>query len=151
MEEIGQGAAVQYCRMRRSLFTILSVMSLLLFLVVLLFLDVLKGNADPVLGYVGPWTSTFYQVSFLHWKSGFLKQRPSLNVAGLAIDVQLGLLLTFGTFPVIWLSELFWRRRVVLNRRQLNQCAHCGYDLRATPDRCQECGTEPVAKIETSN
>jgi hypothetical protein len=44
---------------------------------------------------------------------------------------------------------LFPLARVVksMRRREPDQslCSHCGYDLRATPNRCPECGTVPQA------
>jgi hypothetical protein len=51
-----------------------------------------------------------------------------------------GLLVLGALLPVLR-SRLLLRRR----RRPPGACPACGYDLRATPDRCPECGTVPTA------
>jgi hypothetical protein len=46
--------------------------------------------------------------------------------------------------PSLWLIFAGARYRRKVQTRRLGLCRTCGYDLRASPDRCPECGT-PVA------
>jgi hypothetical protein len=42
--------------------------------------------------------------------------------------------------PAAWLRGLL----ILQRRRATGCCERCGYDLRASPDRCPECGTQPM-------
>ena len=49
------------------------------------------------------------------------------------------LALTFATFAAPWVVGALRRRRT-RSRIAANRCVACGYDLRASPGRCPECG-----------
>lgn len=68
--------------------------------------------------------------------------RGEITIAGQTIRfVQIpiwGVALLTGIYPVIW---LVMRLLSVWRRRWQGRCRICGYDLRATPAQCPECGT----------
>jgi hypothetical protein len=77
-----------------------------------------------------------------HWFAGFAYGPTSSMSDDVALRVPL--------WTVVSLSALLplatlWRSA---RRRRANRatCRACGYDLRATPDRCPECGTVPTAQ-----
>jgi hypothetical protein len=55
-------------------------------------------------------------------------------------------LLCAGSLPIAWMIHSLIRKR----KQTLGLCKTCGYDLRASPDRCPECGTVPTPKKETA-
>ena len=81
-----------------------------------------------------------------HHLPGGLRFRYDRGSWDLGIPDYLPVLLA-GVLPLLWL----WRR--VANRRQTRMgfCPRCGYDLRASADRCPECGISvPTTNASTS-
>ena len=83
------------------------------------------------------------------WSGGFLWIEDEINDRGIhrrhnLVGVPHPMLLLLLAFqPLMWLRSRRSRRR----RLGSNHCLKCGYDLRATPDRCPECGS-PVTAVD---
>ena len=80
---------------------------------------------------------TFMWVGWNH-----LQTRPPWNQETTEVSIPcLYLLLALLVLP---LGVFYSRRRRFIRLAIMGRCQACGYDLRATPHRCPECGNVPV-------
>jgi len=70
-----------------------------------------------------------------------LALQPQFGVRALAIGWWL-IVLASALVPVYWgySAVVWWRRISKEDRKSAKRCLVCGYDIRATPGRCPECG-----------
>jgi len=93
------------------------------------------------IGFEGGWRgSSAYWAGFVVGRQYFREAIHGEIVSYVIIPYWFAILVP----GAIAFAGAFWKRR---DRRRLSGglCARCGYDLRATPQRCPECGTIPGA------
>jgi hypothetical protein len=73
----------------------------------------------------------------------YFEVKKPVGVAAAMVDYWL-IVVTLAIFPACW-TLIRLRQNLKRRRCPTPVCPACGYDLRATPDRCPECGTVPLS------
>ena len=113
-----------------------------------------EEGAGYAMMYKGAWTyetvldsyldsgagmSPWYIGGYSRFSTGRATSRPdsppliTARYAGVRLIAVMGL---SAVAPGLWLFKRIHRRRL----NATGCCAHCGYDMRATPNKCPECG-----------
>ena len=86
----------------------------------------IRYTPGEMAGYRGTWLN----------RLGFYFDRTQRGGGGAVIVPAWSILVLTGAFPAVRFARWVRRRR----RSRAGHCPVCGYDLRATPERCPECG-----------
>jgi hypothetical protein len=89
-------------------------------------------------GWEAPDRTFWERRGFAQWNSGWSASFADSHDRNWGAPVWPAVLL-FALPPLLWTRRLIRRLRA----HGQGRCAACGYDLRATPDRCPECGVVP--------
>ena len=76
------------------------------------------------------------RLGFAAWETGWSSSFADSSDRVWAAPAWL-LTVILAVLPAAWGLGAYRRRR----RKRMGLCSVCGYDLRASPDRCPECGT----------
>jgi hypothetical protein len=104
-------------------------------------------TSSPAVRMDGQWVAKRDRFRLLGLHLAILPRMTPMNMptndVGLFVPIWM-LLFLFAIPPGIWLEQ---RRSQNLTRKRFTTgcCLQCGYDLRASQDRCPECGTLIVA------
>jgi hypothetical protein len=97
------------------------------------YFNLLPRGRFGFLAHVNEWD--YYPQNDTSIGAGVTPGPPSQRMHNLVLRVPYWSLLVVTLAAAAWSWRRHWLRRRVPGR-----CAGCGYDLRATPDRCPECG-----------
>jgi hypothetical protein len=144
-------------RIARHLFTLCSAASLLLCGAVVVWVKNAPHTATFSIGSEDAWHYELHErrgwVTLYRMSPPMMTTSPQTLPAGTVwaptsigytvVGVPLpGLLIALLLPPGVWLTAFVRRRR---SAARDGLCGACGYDLRASPDRCPECGTPRTA------
>ena len=103
-----------------------------------------RYNPDvPAPSRKGPW------IALLLWSILLTVTFPLAEALGFAIHEISSLtnLIALANIAVV-LALIAWERRILKRRlHRPGHCDHCGYDLRASPHRCPECGAVTAERV----